>query len=85
MITAWCQPPGFGLGHLLPHAGADAWGVSLVLGVANLLVSSMLIREEGLEIIGNPNTAPPGGLGAYVDERRAFLPVKVGRGMPRPP
>ena len=27
---AWGQPPGSNSGHLLPHAGADAWGVSLV-------------------------------------------------------
>ena len=80
---AWGQPPGSGSGH--PHAGADAWGVSLVLGVASLLVSSMLVREEGLEIIGNPSTVTPGGLGADVDERRAFLPAKVGSGAPLVP
>ena len=54
------------------HASADIRGVSLVLGVANLLVPSRLGREAGLEIIGNPSIAPPGGLGADVDERRAF-------------
>ena len=32
-----------------------------------------------MEIVGNPSTAPPGGLGADVDERRAFLPAKEGR------
>ena len=82
---AWGQPLGSCLGFWLSYAGADAWGVSLVLGVASLLVSSMLVREEGLEIIGNPSTAPPGGLGADVDERRAFLPAKVGSGAPRAP
>ena len=66
------QPPGSHLGQLLPYVGAGAWGVSLVLGVMNFLVSSRLGREAGLEIIGNPSIAPPGGLGAAVDERRAF-------------
>ena len=82
---AWGQPPGSCLGLSLPYAGADAWGVSLVLGVANLLASSMLVREEGLEIIGNPSTVTPGGLGADVDERRAFLPAKEGSSAPQAP
>ena len=77
------QPPGSCLGLLLPHAGAGARGVSLVLGVANLLVSSRLGREAGLEIIGNPSIAPPGGLGVVVDERRTFLPTKEGSGTPQ--
>ena len=40
----------------------------------------MLVREEGPEIIGNPSTAPFGGLGVDVDERLAYLPAKVGHG-----
>jgi len=57
--------------------------VSLVLGAANLLVCSRLGREAGLEIVDNSSTTPPGGPGANVDERRAFLPTEVGCGMPR--
>ena len=82
---AWGQLLGSGSRHLLPHASVDAWGVSLVLGLVSLLVSSMLIREEGPETIGNSSIAPPGGLGADIDERWAFLPSKVGRGTPRAP
>ena len=77
------QPPGFCLGKLLPRVGANAWGVSLVLGAVNLLVSLKLGWVAGLEIIGNPSIAPPGGLGAVVDERRAFLPTKEGCDVPR--
>ena len=82
---AWGQPLGSCLGFWLSYAGADAWGVSLVLGVASLLVSSMLVREEGPVIIGNLSTAPSGVLGADVDERHAFLPAKVGHGEARVP
>ena len=81
----WGQPPGSRLGKSLPHAGANARGVSLVLGVVNFLVSSRLGREAGLEIIGNPSIVPPGGLGAIVDERRTFLPAKEGSGTSRVP
>ena len=66
------QPQGFCSGQLLPHVGADARCVSLVLGAMNLLVSLNLVRQEEPEIIGNPSIAPPGGLGAVVDEARAF-------------
>ena len=52
----------------------------MVLGVASLLISLMLVRGAGLEIIGNPSIAPPGRLGVVVNKRRAFLPAKVGRG-----
>ena len=81
--SAWGQPPGSWLGPMLPHAGADARGVRLVLAVEHFLAPSKLGREAGLETVGNPNTAPAGGLGADVNERRAFLPAKVGSGAPQ--
>ena len=55
----------------------------MVLGVATPLVSSRLVREAGPEIIGNLSIAPPGGLGAIVDERSAFLPTKEECDAPR--
>ena len=55
----------------------------MVLGAENLLVSLKLAREAGLEITGNPNIAPPRGLGAVVDEARAFQPTKEGCDAPR--
>ena len=51
--------------------------------VGDFLASSGLAREAGLEITGNPNIAPPSGLGAVVDEARAFQPTKEGCDAPR--
>ena len=70
---------------MVPTAGVGARGVSLVLVVTDLLVPPKLGQEAGLEIVGNPITAPPGSLGADIDKRRSFFPAKVGSGAPQAP
>ena len=82
---AWGQPWGSWLGQVLLTLGAGIQGVRLVLAVTDLLVPSKLGREAEMEIIGNPSIAPPGSLGADVDERHAFLPAKIGSGAPLVP
>ena len=56
---------------MMPRNSAGTRGVSLVQ-----------VQDEGLGIIRNPSTDPLLGTAVDVDEEGAFLPAKVGCGVP---
>ena len=57
----------------------------LVGSATRFLAPSMFSQEAGLGSVGNPQPTLSGEIGADAKGRRAFLPAKVGSGVPQAP